>query len=108
MLPFRLCPQFLLPGQKNRLSGVHDGPLPISWPPDANVQRTVSPTLMLTGSGAKLFWPFGPTVISTVCAAATSATLVRLRELPDREVNLSIESSSHTAGEPTSHRPSIQ
>jgi hypothetical protein len=78
MLPFPLFPQFVLLGQQNRLSGVHDGPLTTSWPTEANVQRIVSPTLMLTGSDEKTSWPFGPTVISIVCAGCNDATLPRL------------------------------
>src|SRR5438105_15950289 len=98
MLPFPLFPQFALFGQQNRLSGVHDGPLTTSWPTEANVQRTVSPTLMLTVSGAKLlFCTFVPTAISTVSATGTSPALVQLPEGPVRDVTRSFESCNHTA-----------
>ena len=50
----------------NLLSGAQFVPLVTLWPLELQVQRTVSPTLIRTGSGEKLSEPPGPTVTSTV------------------------------------------
>src|SRR5207248_5449801 len=102
--------QLVSPGEQNLLSARHEDPLMTLWPIVANVQRTVSPTLMATGLGAKVFWPFGPTVISTVCAGWRNAVLIRPCEAPRVRglVNLPVQFSTQTVGEPRSDRPSSQ
>src|SRR5437660_11498337 len=87
-----------------------NGPLTTLWPTATKCQRTVSPTLIATGLGEKMSWPFGATVISTVCAGCKGATLVRRGEAPEVAVPVPIklwaQFSSHTEGEPRSDRPS--
>src|SRR5205807_7091567 len=105
--------QLLAPGEQNLLSAMHEdelnGPLTTLWPGLANVHRTVSPTLIATGLGEKTSWPFGATVISTVCAGCRDATSPRLCEGPEAAgvpVRPLAQFSSHTEGEPRSDRPS--
>src|SRR6266568_6622201 len=59
--------QFVSPGEQNRLSALHDDPLTTLCPSDKKVQRTLSPTLITTRLGEKLFCPCTPTATSTVC-----------------------------------------
>jgi hypothetical protein len=65
--------QFTSSGEQNCPSGVHGSPLVTLCPLPAHVQRTVSPTEMLTVSGEKL--KPGPTCTSTICPAGERTPL---------------------------------
>ena len=53
-------------GEQNLPSGMFwpfvTTPLTTLWKDDAHIQRTVSPTLMVTVAGSKIRFPFGPTM----------------------------------------------
>jgi hypothetical protein len=65
-----VVPQFMSSGEQNLPSGMlaplTTTPLTTLWNDEAHMQRTVSPTLMVTVAGSKTSMPPGPTITVTM------------------------------------------